>query len=61
MKCAQALSLIDGLEFVTPDIIQELAVPVIAHRVSLDSQSTFSGVEATALIQDIVEKITLPI
>ncbi len=60
MKSAQALSLLDGFEFVTPDIIQELAVPVIAHRLSLDSQSKFSGVEATAIVREIVETISIP-
>ena len=61
MRCAQALSLLDGFEFVTPDIIKELAVPVIAHRLSLDSQSRFSGVEATTLVKEIVEKISIPV
>ena len=61
MRTAQALALLDGFEFVTPDIIQELAVPVIAHRLSLDSQSEFSGVEATNLVKEIVENISIPI
>lgn len=61
MKCAQALALIDGDTFVSPDVIQELAVPVIAHRLGLDSQSTFSGIDAQSLMQDIVQKISLPV
>jgi MoxR-like ATPase len=32
MKCAQALALIDGDDFVSPDHVQELAMPAIAHR-----------------------------
>ena len=46
MKAAQALALFDGLEFVTPEHIQELAVPVIAHRLALDPQARFSGATA---------------
>ena len=61
MKCAQALALIDGDTFVSPDVIQELAVPVIAHRLGLDSQSTFSGIDAKSLIDDIVRKIPVPV
>jgi MoxR-like ATPase len=60
MKCAQALSLLDGYDFVTPDAVQELAIPVIAHRLSLDSQSKFSGIEAESLVKDIVHKISIP-
>ncbi|MBL6986367.1 MAG: MoxR family ATPase [Methylobacter sp.] len=60
MKIAQALSLLDGFEFVTPDAIKELAVPVISHRLTVDSQSQFSGVEATTLIQEIVDSLPIP-
>jgi len=61
MKCAQALALIDGSEFVTPEIIQELAVPVIAHRLGLDSQSQFSGIDAESLVRDIVQTTPAPL
>ena len=61
MKCAQAMALIDGDAFVSPDVIQELAVPVIAHRLGLDSQSTFSGIDAQSLMHDIVQKIPVPV
>jgi MoxR-like ATPase len=60
MRCAQALSLIDGYDYVTPDSIQELAVPVIAHRLGLDSQSKFSGVDSNSVIREMVEKIPIP-
>ena len=61
MRCAQALSLIDGNEFVTPDVIQELAVPVIAHRLGIDSQSSFSGRHADAVMHDIVQAVPIPV
>ncbi len=61
MKCAQALALIDGYDFVTPDVIQELAVPIIAHRLGLEAQSQFSGVDAEALVRDIVQQVLVPV
>jgi MoxR-like ATPase len=36
MKTSQALALFDGLECVTPDQVQEVAVAVLAHRLVLD-------------------------
>ena len=60
MKTAQALALQDGFEFVTPDAVKELAVPVIAHRLSLDPQSRFSGLDAAALMQEIVDSLPIP-
>jgi len=61
MKSSQALALFDGLEFVTPDHIQELALPVIAHRLMLDSQSRFSGLTAKTLVSDIIKSIPVPV
>lgn len=43
MKAAQALALFDGLDYVTPDHVQEIAIPVISHRIMMNSQSRFSG------------------
>jgi MoxR-like ATPase len=61
MKTAQALALFDGLEFVTPDHVQELAVPVLAHRVVIDPQAHFSGRTAEAVIKEVVETVPAPV
>ena len=60
MKAAQALALLDGREFVTPENIQEIAVPVIAHRTVLDPQARFSGATSTGIVEDILNKIRVP-
>jgi MoxR-like ATPase len=60
MKTAQALALFDGCEFVTPEHIQELAVPVVAHRLVLNPQARFSGLTAGQLVEDIVKQIPVP-
>lgn len=33
LRCAKAYAYLDGRDFVTPDDIKELAVPVLAHRI----------------------------
>jgi MoxR-like ATPase len=60
MKAAQALALFNGLEFVTPEQIQTLAVPVIAHRMIMDPQARFSGLTARGVVEDILKKIPVP-
>lgn len=60
MKAAQALALFDGLEFVTPDQIQELAGPVIAHRLVMEPQARFSGVTARGVVKDILKRLRVP-
>jgi len=60
MRSAQALSLIDGYDYVTPDSVQELAVPVIAHRLGLDPQSKFSGLSSAALVKTLMGQVAVP-
>jgi MoxR-like ATPase len=60
MKTAQALALMDGLDYVTPDHLQELAGPVIAHRLVLDAQARFSGMTGLGIVEEAVKKIPVP-
>jgi len=60
MKAAQALALFDGLDFVAPEQIQELAVPVIAHRLVLEPQARFSGLTPHGIVEEVVKRIPVP-
>lgn len=61
MKTAQALAIFDNQDFITADHIQEIAVYVIAHRLVLDPQSTFSGVTARFVVEDILKSMPVPV
>ena len=60
MKTAQAEALFDGFDFVTPEQIQKLAVPVIAHRLVLEPQARFSGGSARGVVEGILKKLPVP-
>jgi MoxR-like ATPase len=60
MKAAQALALFYGLEFVTPEQIQELASPVLAHRIVLEPLDRFSGLTSRGVVEVVVYKTTGP-
>ena len=60
MKTAQAEALFDNLEFVAPEHIQKLAVPVIAHRLVLEPQARFSGVTARGVVEAVLKKLPVP-
>src|SRR6185503_14295057 len=60
MKAAQALALFDGADFVAPEQIQELAVPVIAHRLVMEPQARFSGLTARGVVEDVLKKLKVP-
>jgi MoxR-like ATPase len=59
-RIAQALALFDGLDFVSPDQIQEAAVAAVAHRLVMDSQARFSGLTAQSVVEDILKKTPAP-
>lgn len=60
MKTCKALAMFDGLEFVTPDHVQEVAVEVIAHRLAIDPQAHFSGRTAEVVVREILSEIKAP-
>ncbi|MBI9077069.1 MAG: MoxR family ATPase [Desulfatibacillum sp.] len=60
MKISQALAIIDNQRFVSPDHIQEIAAPVIAHRMVMDPQARFSGHSARAVVEALLKRIPVP-
>jgi len=60
MKLAQALAAFDGMNFVTPDHVQEIAVDAIAHRLVLDPQRRFAGDTAQQVVTEILRAIPVP-
>ena len=59
-NAAKALALLDGEEYVRPEHLHELAVPVLAHRMVLDPQAKFAGVTGAALVADILREVPVP-
>ena len=55
-----ALALFDRFDFVAPEQIQKLAVPVIAHRLVLEPQARFSGITARGVVEGVLKKVPVP-
>ena len=60
MKAAQALALTEGREFVVPEDVREMAVPVIAHRMVAEPQARFAGVTTAGIVEEILTKVPSP-
>jgi MoxR-like ATPase len=60
MKAAQALAMLDGVGFVTPEHVQELAEPVIAHRLVMDPHARFSGQTPQAVVREALARVPVP-
>ena len=60
LKSSKALAAIRGRDFVTPEDIQELAVPVLCHRVQLTAEREMEGHSVEGVIKQIVQKLEVP-
>jgi MoxR-like ATPase len=60
LRTAQALALADGRAFVVPDHVQEIAQPVLAHRLALDAEAQFGGTSAGRVVSDILASLPVP-
>lgn len=57
---AQALALMDGEDFVTPDHVREIAGAVIAHRLLLDPQARYAGLTPQAVVAEAIKSVPVP-
>ncbi|MDR2468568.1 MAG: MoxR family ATPase [Spirochaetaceae bacterium] len=60
VRCARSRALIEGRDFVLPDDIKALAIPVLAHRLTLSTGSELEGLSEAAVIEMLVDKIEAP-
>lgn len=56
MRLAQASAYLAGRSYVTPEDLQPLAVPILAHRLVLTPQARMDGVKAESLVEELVAK-----
>ncbi|MBN2449373.1 MAG: MoxR family ATPase [Lentisphaeria bacterium] len=59
-RACQALALMRGRDFVIPDDVRELAVPVVAHRLVLDTKASYAGTRKSSVVESILERIPPP-
>lgn len=61
LRAGQAMAAIRGRNFVTPDDIQVLARPVLAHRLILSPESRLRGQSADGVIARLLEQVPVPV
>ncbi len=60
-RAAQARSFLCGRSYMSPDDLQQLAVPVLAHRVQLNSEARYGGQTASSILAEIVAEVPVPL
>jgi MoxR-like ATPase len=59
-RTAQARARIEGRDYVEPADVRALAVPVLAHRIVLDTKSKYGGLRPHMIIEQALEKVPVP-
>ena len=57
---SQAMALIRGRDFVVPDDIKELAVPVLSHRIIVSAAARMRGVQSRDVIRELMDEVPVP-
>lgn len=60
LSSSKAIAAMRGRDFVTPDDIKFVAVPVLKHRVMLTPEKEMEGITTKEVIKQIIEKIEVP-
>jgi MoxR-like ATPase len=61
LRVAKALALAEGREYVLPDDVKAVAVPVLAHRLILGPEARAAGLSAADLVAQSVERTPVPV
>jgi MoxR-like ATPase len=62
MQSAQALALIENRDFVTPDDIKKMVIPVCAHRIITRHHLSNGDVRAAQhVLEELLGKVAVPV
>ena len=61
LAAAKAYALAHGREYLLPDDVKEVAVPVLAHRLILAPEARSAGLSGANLVQQALEKTPVPV
>lgn len=60
LVASKAFAAMNGRDFVTPEDIKFIAIPVMRHRVILTPESEMEGIAADEVIKEIIDKVEVP-
>ena len=60
IRAARANALLEGREFVTPDDVKSMALPVMRHRVALTAEMEIEGLKTDQALQQLLQEVEAP-
>src|SRR6185312_10843291 len=61
LRVAKARALADAREYLVPDDVKAVAVPVLSHRLILGPEARSAGLGGAAIVADALEKTPVPV
>jgi len=61
LRVAKARALADGRDYLSPDDVRAVAVPVLAHRLIVAPEARSTGLTDAAIVQDVLAKTPVPV
>ena len=61
IHAAQATALLDGRDFILPDDVQQMAHPVLCHRMILGPEARMKDQTAQQVLTDVLARVKLPV
>lgn len=59
-RMAQSRAAMEGRDFVLPDDVRALTIPVLAHRLQLDTKARYGGALPQTILEEALERIPVP-
>jgi MoxR-like ATPase len=60
LKAARAMAASRGRDYVVPDDIKDLAIPVLAHRILLSPEAQMRGARAEDVLESLLGRVPIP-
>ena len=60
LNSSKAYAILQARDFVTPEDIKTVALPVLRHRIMLNPDKEMEGVSADDVVRQIIDKIEVP-
>ena len=61
LHAAQACALLDERDFILPEDVQHMALPVLCHRLILDPEARMKGITAEQVVNRIMKNTIVPV
>ncbi len=61
VRCAQAVAMIEGYDYVSPGHVFNLIKPVLAHRLVLSADARLEGKTAYDILDSVIAKTPTPV